>query len=101
LNNSRDELLLRRERARARSLQLRDQWSLQVQALRAPLGVADRARDAMHWLVRNPEWPIGAALLLLLLRPVRVLRWAGLAWQGWVAYQRLRRVVGPRLSRPR
>lgn len=99
--NQREALLLRRERLRLRSGQLRQDWVLQVQSLRAPLGVVDRAREATHWLVRNPAWPIGAALLLLLLRPVRVLRWTGLAWQGWAAYQRLRRVMGPRLPRTR
>jgi YqjK-like protein len=98
---TREELLLHRERLRARSQQLREQWSLQVQPIRVPLGVADRARDAVKWLVRNPEWPIGAALLLLVLRPGRALRWAGLAWQGWAVYQRLNRVLGPQGLRRR
>lgn len=61
--------------------------------LRAPLGVADQARAATRWLVQHPEWPLGAALLLVLLRPGRVLRWASYAWQGYGVYRRVQRVM--------
>ncbi len=93
---TREELLLRRERLRMRSGQLRQEWSLQVQVLRAPLGLADQARAAVQWLARNPEWPLGAVLLIVVLRPGRVLRWSGYAWQGFSLYRRVRRVLGTR-----
>ncbi len=93
MNAARDELLRRRERLLLRSAMLRQDWSLQVQVLRAPLGVADQARAATRWLVQHPEWPLGAALLLVLLRPGRVLRWASYAWQGYGVYRRVQRVM--------
>ena len=92
----RAEVLLRRERLIHRSGQLRSDWSLQVQVLHKPLGLADKAREATQWLLRNPEWPLGVAALLIVLRPGRALRWAGWAWQGYGLYQRGQRV----LSRP-
>jgi hypothetical protein len=88
-----EELLRRRERLLLRSAILRQDWSQQVQVLRAPLGVADQARAATRWLVQHPEWPLGAALLLVLLRPGRVLRWASYAWQGYGVYRRVQRVM--------
>jgi len=93
LSAARDELLRHRERLLLRSAMLRQDWSQQVQVLRAPLGVADQARAATRWLVQHPEWPLGAAVLLVLLRPGRVLRWASYAWQGYGVYRRVQRVM--------
>ena len=94
--NARDELLRRREDLLLRSGRLRQEWSQQVQALRAPLGVADRAREAVRWLAGHPEWPVGVLVVIVLLRPARALRWSAYAWQGWSAYQRVQRVLGRR-----
>ena len=88
------ELLRKRERLLMRSNVLRQDWSMQVQVLRAPLGLADRARAATTWLVQNPLWPLGTLALVAVLRPGRVLRWGGLAWQGWAAYRRVQRLMG-------
>ena len=88
-----DELMRRRERLLLRSAILRQDWAQQVQVLGAPLGVADQARAATRWLVQHPEWPLGAAVLLVLLRPGRVLRWASYAWQGYGVYRRVQRVM--------
>jgi len=82
-----------------RSGQLRADLSLQVQGLRKPLGLADQARSALQWLARNPEWPLGAVVVLVLLRPSRALRWASYAWNGYGAYRRVQRLMskmGPR-----
>jgi hypothetical protein len=99
VNAARDELLRRRERLLLRSAMLRQDWSTQVQVLRKPLGLADQAREATQWLVRHPEWPLGAALLLVLLRPGRVLRWASLGLQGYGVYRRVQRVMARPLGR--
>lgn len=88
------ELLRRRERLLIRSGHLRETWSLQVQWLRAPLGLADRARAATSWLANNPQWPLGAMVVIVLLRPVRALRWATYAWQGAAVYRRVQRLFG-------
>jgi len=96
----RDEVLRRRERLLLRSGQLRLQWDQQVQVLRTPLGVADKARSATQWLVQHPEWPIGVAALVIVLRPGRALRWASYAWQGYGLYRRVQRVLSaPRTER--
>jgi hypothetical protein len=87
------ELLRRRERLLLRSAQLREDWSQQVQVLRAPLGLADQARAGVQWLAHHPQWPLGAALLIVLLRPGRALRWASYAWQGYGVYRRVQRVL--------
>ena len=89
----RDELTRRRERLRLSSRQLREDWSRQVQALRSPLGLADRARDGVQRLAQHPEWPNGVALLVVLVRPGRVLRWAGYALQGYSLYRRAQRLM--------
>jgi hypothetical protein len=87
------EVLRRRERLILRSGLLRTQWSQQVQVLRAPLGVADQARAGAQWLLQHPEWPLGVAALLIVLRPGRALRWAGYAFQGYGLYRRVKRVL--------
>jgi YqjK-like protein len=87
------QLLQRREALRHRSSLLRQDWGVQVQVLRKPLGLADQARAATQWLVQHPEWPLGAALLIVLLRPGRALRWATFAWQGYGVVRRVRKLV--------
>jgi hypothetical protein len=89
----RAEVLRRRERLLLRSGQLRVEWAQQVQVLRAPLGVADQARSAAQWLMQHPEWPLGVAALLIVLRPGRALRWASYAWQGYGLVRRVQRVM--------
>jgi hypothetical protein len=89
----RDELTRRRERLLLRSADLRQQWAQQAQVVRSPLGVADRVRSGTRWLMQHPEWPIGVALLLVLLRPGRVLLWAGYAVQGYGLYRRAQRLL--------
>jgi hypothetical protein len=90
---SQAQLLQRREALRHRSNLLRADWALQAQALRKPLGLADQARAGVQWLVQHPEWPIGAALLLVLLRPGRALRWATYAWQGYGLVRRVQKLL--------
>lgn len=94
-----EDLARRRERLLVRSSLLREDWSRQVQGLRRPLGWVDQARDGANWLVRHPEWPLGAALVLLLLRPGRVLRWSGYALQGYGLYRRAQRLMVGRPAR--
>jgi hypothetical protein len=93
VNTKREELLRRRERLMLRSALVRQDWAQQVQGLRRPLGLADKAREATQWLVHHPEWPIGAALLIVLLRPGRALRWASYGLQGYGVYRRVQRVM--------
>lgn len=91
---AREDLMARRQRLLAQSSALRAGWSLQVQALRRPLGMADRARDAVEWLVRNPQWPLAALVVVVVLRPRRVIGLAGTLWSGFTLYRRVRRTLG-------
>lgn len=93
------ELLRRRERLLLRSERLRLELAAQVHTLRRPLAVADKAREATHWLLAHPEWPLGAAALVLVLRPARTLRWAGYALQGYSLYRRAQRLMWMRAPR--
>ena len=91
-----DELMRRRGELIARSQRLRADWGQQAQALRAPLGLADSARAGLQWLLRHPEWPIGAIVVVVLVRPRRVLSLASSLWWGFSVYRRVRRVFsGP------
>jgi len=90
---NRDALMLQRGRLLVRSAQLRTQFAAQASGLRRPLGLADQARDGVRWLVRNPQWPLGALAVLVVLRPRRVLRLAGALWWGFGIAQRVRRVA--------
>lgn len=101
MNAAKADLLHRRERLLLRSERLRVQWAAQVQALRRPLAAADKAREATHWLLAHPEWPLGAAALVLVLRPARTLRWAGYALQGYSLYRRAQRLMWLRPPPPR
>lgn len=98
VNDDHEQLLQHRQELLLRSARLRQDFSTQVQALRRPLGIADQARDGLQWLARNPEWPLGVALLLMVMRPGRVLRWSGYAFQGYTLYRRAQRVMGQRAS---
>lgn len=86
------ELQLKRERLLVRSAELRVAVARQSQVLRTPLAVADQVRAGVGWLRRNPEWPLGALVVLVVLRPGRALRWAGRAWWGWRVWRRAARL---------
>ena len=86
------DLAARQLALRLRSAQLRIQLADQANdVLLRPLALADQARAGLSWLKRNPEWPVGALVLLLVLRPRRAVRIVTLAWSGWRAVQTARR----------
>ncbi len=87
MNNA--ELIERQQALRLRSAQLRSSLQDQVQVLKRPLALADAAQSGLQWLYRNPAWPIGALTLVVVLRPKRVMVWAGRAWWAWNSYQRV------------
>jgi hypothetical protein len=91
----RDELMRRRGELVARSRQLRADWALQAQALRAPFGMADSARAGTQWLLRHPQWPLGVLAVVVIARPRRLLGLASTLWWGWSAWRRMRRLFGP------
>lgn len=86
---NRDELTLRQQRLLGRSAALRADWTRQVQGVKRPLAVADRVRAAVQGLVRNPAWPLGGLLLLVVVRPGRVVVWGGRLWWAWKTYRQM------------
>ena len=85
-----DELVVRQQRLLLRSAQLRLALAAQVQVLKGPLAVADQARSGLKWLYNNPRWPLGVLLVLLVLRPRRIVLWGGRAWWAWASFKRVR-----------
>ena len=85
-----DELVLRRQQLLTRSAELRLALAVQTRVLRKPLGLVDRAREALQWLADHPAWPAGAALVLVLLRPRNALKWGGRVWWAWQSYKQAR-----------
>jgi hypothetical protein len=86
------ELQLKRERLLVRSAELRWAMGRQAQALATPLAIADQVQAGVGWLRRNPEWPLGALVVLVVLRPQRALRWAGRAWWSWRLWRKAARL---------
>jgi YqjK-like protein len=87
------ELELERERLLARSGQLRVQLGAQSSVLRNPLTLADKVRAGARWLRQHPEVPLGALAVLVVLRPVRLVRWSGRLLWGWQLWRRARPAV--------
>ena len=98
---SRDHALLkRREALVARSQALRRELTLNMRALRKPLDWADYTNRGWQWAASHPGLIVGGVATVLVLRPVRALRWAGRlvqAAQLWRRLQPLWAAVGPRM----
>lgn len=86
MNN--DELLMRQQHLLLRSGELRLSLSDQTQVFKRPLAVVDQARNGVVWLYRNPQWPLGALLLLTILRPRRTLVWGRRLWWTWRMFKK-------------
>jgi hypothetical protein len=83
-------LAARREALRLRSTLLRERLAVGAAEWQAPLSLADSALDGLRWLRSHPEWPLGAALALVVLRPRLLLRWAGRGFWAWQLWRRAR-----------
>lgn len=82
-----DDLAVRQQRLLVRSAQLRLELADQAQVLRRPLALADRAQRGLQWLYRNPQWPLGALVLVILVRPRRTVILAGRLWWTWRTFK--------------
>ncbi len=87
------ELMLRRQQLLVRSAQLRLSLADQVQVYKRPLAIANQVRSGLQWLYRNPQWPLGALMILVVLRPRRALGWGGRLWWAWRLFQRTKNWV--------
>lgn len=93
---SRDQhrrLAVRRETLRLRSGLLRERLAVGAAEWQAPLSLADSALDGLRWLRENPQWPLGVALAVVVLRPRLLLRWVGRGLWAWQLWRRARPYV--------
>lgn len=85
-----NELQLRQQRLLIRSTELRLQLRSDLHSLQRPAAVADQVKAGLVWLYQHPQWPAGALVLLLVLKPKRALVWAGKFWWLWKSARLLR-----------
>jgi len=83
------ELGLRQQQLLIRSTALRLALADQSQVLARPLAVADRAVAAARWLYLQRGLLVVGALVVVLLRPRRALRWLGKGWSLWRTLRRI------------
>lgn len=84
----RDELILRQQQLLVRSAELRLGLADQAQVFKRPLAVVDTARDGLRWLHANPQWPLSALAIGVVLRPRRALVWVRRLWSAWRIWRR-------------
>lgn len=93
---------VRQQQLLARSTELRASVAQQSQGLKKPLAFADKAREGLQWIYRNPVLPLGVGLVLAVALPKRtMLIWGGRLWGAWTTYNSLRGVVAPRARQAR
>ena len=93
------EIRARRAHLMARAAVERERVSVQLRAWKAPLALADKGYAAAHYVRRNPQWIVAAAVLLAVLRPRRALSWARsglIAWRAWRWISQSLRGLAPR-----
>ena len=99
MNN--DELLLHQQHLLMRSGQLRSTFASQAQDFKVPFALADQIHRGVRWLYRNPLWPLGGLLALIVVRPRRAIVWGGRVWWAWKVFQRTRNWIATgALQRP-
>ena len=99
LQMRRKELLLRSEMLRLRSTELRLSMAPHSVVLQHHLAQADQLIAGLRWLRQHPALPLAGGALLLVLRPVRALRWGVQLWSAWRLWTHGERALR-RLSTP-
>jgi hypothetical protein len=77
------KLAERRATLIARAENQRDTLARTSVSLQAPLALADRGLAGIHYLRQHPEWLAGTAVLTLLLKPRRIIKWTRNGWLVW------------------
>jgi hypothetical protein len=97
---TRERILLERQALlQMRSGLLRDELLLQAHAVAPALVWADHGLSAWRWLRSHPQWPLGALMGLVVLRPRRMLGWAGRGLWLWQLWRRFGPVLRSRVRR--
>jgi hypothetical protein len=82
-------LIARQALLQSRSGLLRGRLVLQGRAMTPTLAWADQGWAAAQWLRAHPAWPAAALVALVLVRPRRILGWAGRAVWAWQLWRRV------------
>ncbi len=91
MNRKLTRLAERRRQLVARAAAQRTALAHDLAPWRARLALADRGIAALRYVRRHPALMVGAALLLVALRPRRVGTWLQRGWVVWQIGRRLRR----------
>lgn len=81
-----EEIRSRRAALVARAAVERERAAAQLARWRPRLALLDRTTAAVHSVLIHPEWLVAGTVVILILRPRRVLAWARnglLAWRAW------------------
>lgn len=92
MSQARRQALVQRQQALLQqSAALRTSLELQLLPWRPRLCAADQVRSAWNWVRAHPEWVAGAAVVVVVLRPARALRWGLRLWSGLRLWKQLQR----------
>ena len=91
--NRADALRQRQLALLLRSDVLRQRLGEQARGLQPSLAWADRAQAAWQWLRANPQWPLAGAVVLVVMRPRRALRWSTRMFWAWKAVRRVQALL--------
>lgn len=91
MNSKLTQLAERRDHLVAQAAAQRTALAQNAAPWRAPLALADRGVEALRTIRRHPGLLLGAALLLVALRPGRAGKWTRFAWVGWQVGRRVLR----------
>ena len=88
---NKSELLLSQKLLLARSARLRQDFGIQAANFKNPLLSVDRLYKGWQWLNKNPIWPLGAMLTVLVLRPKRTLVMGLRLWSAWKTFKKIKK----------
>ena len=88
---NKSELLLNQKLLLARSARLRQDFGTQAAGFKQPLLWVDGLNKGWQWLRKNPIWPLGGMLAVLVLRPKRTLVIGFRLWSAWKTFKKIKK----------
>ncbi len=96
MNNK--DIFLQQQQLLVRSERLRNTISDQTQVFKRPFAIIDIVLASVNWLKQHPKWPLGAVVVLVVLRPRKSILWGSRLWGAWKTYKRLKSQLEKRLA---
>jgi hypothetical protein len=91
MNQKLAQLAERRRQLVAQAAAQRTALASNLEPWRPRLALVDQGVAMFRYIGRHPAWMVGAALLLVALRPRRARKWLQRGWLVWQVGRRLRR----------